>query len=65
MNAQKALMTIEEVIETTGIGRTTVFKLLKSGELKAVKIGTRTFVRPQHLSEFIDNAEARGVAASA
>jgi len=35
---------VEDVAKALGIGRTTVFMLIKEGTLKAVKIGRRTVV---------------------
>jgi hypothetical protein len=53
---QKHLFTIEEVVIETGICRTNVYAQMKSGALKAVKIGRRTFVRPDDLRAFIASA---------
>ncbi|HEV2640778.1 MAG TPA: helix-turn-helix domain-containing protein [Actinocrinis sp.] len=35
----RILLTVEEAADTIGIGRTTTFALVKSGELKSVKVG--------------------------
>lgn len=35
----RVLLTVEQAAETIGIGRTTTFALVKSGELKSVKVG--------------------------
>jgi len=35
----RALLTVEEAADTIGIGRTTTFALVKSGELKSIKVG--------------------------
>jgi len=53
MRAERQLLSVNDVVEATGIGRTTIFSLLKSGDLKAVKVGHRTFVRPSDLDEFV------------
>lgn len=58
----KLLLSVDEVIEGLGIGRTSVFALFKSGELKTIKIGRRTFVRPGDLQAFIDAASQRNAA---
>ena len=40
----KQAHTIPSVTATYGIGRTTVYKLIKEGKLEAVKLGSRTLV---------------------
>ena len=35
----RVLLTVEQAADTIGIGRTTAFALVKSGELKSVKVG--------------------------
>ncbi len=53
---QKHLFTIEEVVIETGICRSNIYTQMKSGALKAVKVGRRTFIRPDDLRTFIDSA---------
>lgn len=56
----KILLSVDDVMATTGLGRTTIYSLFKSGELKAVKVGRRTFVRTDDLADFVANcAESR------
>lgn len=45
---------IEDVMERLGIGRSTVFGLLASGELRSVKIGRRRLIPEAALVQFID-----------
>lgn len=60
MHAQtKTLLSVDEVAEATSLGRTTIFALMKRGDLRAIKVGKRTFVRPSDLKEFVDNCPAR------
>lgn len=35
----RVLLTVEQAAQAIGIGRTTMFALVKSGELKSVKVG--------------------------
>lgn len=35
----RRMLTVEQAAETLGIGRTTTFALIKSGELESVRIG--------------------------
>ncbi|MCL4767747.1 MAG: helix-turn-helix domain-containing protein [Hyphomicrobiaceae bacterium] len=59
MDSGKIIMSIDDIIEETGLGRTTVFGLFKSGALRAVKIGKRTFVRRDDFREFVNSAPER------
>jgi excisionase family DNA binding protein len=36
---ERVLLTVEEVAERLGIGRTTAFRLVKTGEIESVQIG--------------------------
>jgi excisionase family DNA binding protein len=36
---QRVLLTVEEVAERLGIGRTTAFRLVKTGKIESVRIG--------------------------
>ena len=58
----KLLLSVDEVVEGLGIGRTSVFALFKTGQLKTVKIGRRTFVKPDDLQAFIDTASQQDLA---
>ena len=58
----KYLLSVDEVIEGLGLGRTSVYALFKSGDLKMLKIGKRSFVRPEDLTAFIDAASQRNAA---
>lgn len=62
MQAEKLLLTVDDVIAATGIGRTRLFAFMKSGALKAVKIGARTHIKPSDLKAFIDSLEERAAA---
>ena len=47
------LLTIPEALQLLRLGRTSLYKLLKGGEIAAVKIGTRTFIVKQSLVTFV------------
>lgn len=51
----KAFYTIDEVSDLTGIGRTTLYKFMKTGRLKTLKVGRRTYVRAGALERFVDS----------
>ena len=37
-------LTIREALRATGLGRTTLYKLIDSGQVRRVKVGRRTLV---------------------
>ncbi|MDN6706755.1 helix-turn-helix domain-containing protein [Corynebacterium glyciniphilum] len=47
------LYPITAVMETIGLGRTTVFTLIREGKLRSVKVGRRRMVPAAALDEFI------------
>ena len=49
----RRLWSINEVIHSLGVGRTTTYDLIASGKLKTVKIGRRRFVTAEALDAFI------------
>lgn len=61
---EKILLTVDEVIEATSLGRTTIFALMKTGELRAVKVGKRTFIRPADLAAFAESCTVRAARAA-
>lgn len=50
-------LSIEETRMATGLGRTKIYQLINSGELKARKIGKRTFVLKDDLETFLQNLQ--------
>lgn len=46
-------LSIEETAQAFGIGRTNVFRLIKEGQLKAVKIGRRTVIPTDEVQAFM------------
>ncbi len=51
------LLSIEETCKTIGLGRTKIYQLVNSGELKAHKIGKRTVFRNEDVESFIESLE--------
>lgn len=49
---------VEIVMGRLGLGRSTVFALLASGQLRSVKVGRRRLVPEAAIVEFIANLEA-------
>jgi len=50
---RKAL-SVEMAAEMLGISRSMVHKLIRRGELRSVKAGTRTLLTPVNVDEFIE-----------
>lgn len=50
-------LSIEETMSATGIGRTKLYELINTGELKAKKIGKRTIVLKADLEDFLSNLQ--------
>lgn len=52
---------VESVMERLGLGRSTVYELLASGQLRSVKVGRRRLISESALIDFIEKLDA-GVA---
>ncbi|KPM52729.1 hypothetical protein ACG83_24960 [Frankia sp. R43] len=51
---EKLLLTTDEAAETLGIGRSTLYDLIRSGKLRTVKIGRRRLVPAAALADAIN-----------
>lgn len=54
----KITYTMKEAVASTGISRTTLYALIKAGELSPVKIGSRTLLRHADLEALIERKVA-------
>ena len=50
----KLSYSIREAAEVSGIGRTTIYDLIKAEQLRPVKIGTRTLIRHSDLEALLE-----------
>lgn len=50
-----ALLTVEQVAQWLGVGKTTVFELLRRGDLRRLKIGAATRIDARDVESFISN----------
>lgn len=50
------LMTVQQVMEYLGKSQTTVYGLLRSGELKGVKVGRDWRVKEEDLNDYVTAA---------
>lgn len=63
MTNSKMLLTINEAVTISGIGRTSLYQLFKSGDLQPVKVGKRTLIRREDLESFVKELVPREAAA--
>jgi excisionase family DNA binding protein len=54
----RLLLRPEEVAQALGIGRTTVFELMRSGELRSVKIGVSRRILAEAVTEYVAGLSA-------
>jgi excisionase family DNA binding protein len=52
--SEKIAYTIKEAVTASGLGRTTIYELMKQGELPYVKIGARTLIRRSDLELMLE-----------
>ncbi len=61
----RVVLTIEEAAQRLGIGRTTMYALVRSGEIRSVTIGRLRRVPVRCLTEYVNNLLADDIAATA
>lgn len=54
-NTQKVALRIDEVVETSGVGRTMVYEAIKTGKLLARKNGKTTLVLVEDMNSWLKN----------
>ncbi|MDQ2874133.1 MAG: helix-turn-helix domain-containing protein [Actinomycetota bacterium] len=54
--------TVEQVAEILHVGRDKVYFLLRSGQLRSIKIGKSRRITDEHLAEFVSALEDAGQA---
>jgi excisionase family DNA binding protein len=50
----KAAYSVKETLELLSIGRTSLYALVKQGDLKAVKFGRKTLIYAVEIAAFLD-----------
>lgn len=53
----KTLLNITEACEKLRIGRTRLYQILNTGQIKAVRMGKRTFIPAVAIDEFINGLQ--------
>ncbi len=51
------LLSVEETAELLRASRSTIYKFINSGELKAIKLDSRTMIKMADLTDFVDTRE--------
>ena len=54
---RKILFSVNETASALGLGRGTVWKMIREGKLRAVRIGNRVLVPQSVLEEFAEHLE--------
>lgn len=58
MVTEKISYTVNEAVKACGLGRTTIYELIKAGELKPAKVGTRTLILRSDLENLLESRKA-------
>lgn len=62
-HAARSLLTVADVTEQLKISRATVFELIKTGELRSIKIGQSRRIPTDAVQDYISNlCESQGAA---
>ena len=60
----RMLYPINDAVEVLGIGRSTLYELIATGEIQTVKIGRRTLIAHDELERYVTRLIERDVADS-
>jgi len=60
--SQKYLLTVQEAVAYATIGKTRIYELIRTGQLKAIKVGRYNKIHRLELEKFLDEAADKGVA---
>lgn len=58
------MLTVKETMGYLKIGRTTLYKLIKQGRIKPVKIGKKTLIDKNDLDRLIEESKGRALRVS-
>lgn len=56
---EKVGYSIEDAMQATGLGRTTIFELLRSGQLESIKVGRRRIIPADAVRAYFDTERAQ------
>ena len=58
LSEHRMAWSVDEAASLIGISRRLLYELLRSGQLRSVKIGSRRLIRQQDLERFLEELEA-------
>jgi excisionase family DNA binding protein len=58
--AEHRLLTVREVAEAMRVSTMTVYRLIKAGDLAAIRVGKHFRIRERDLGEYLDAQTVRG-----
>ena len=61
MKPNKAMLTVNEAAEYSGIGRNTLRILIRWDKFPVIKIGTKTIIRTETLDKFLSANEGKNL----
>lgn len=61
--SEQLLLRVEETAEVLGLGRTTVYRLIRDGDLHPVKVGRATRIPADELERYVADLRGAGVEA--
>ena len=56
-NPDRLSLSIPEAVQASGLGRTTIYDLIKRGQLPICKVGSRTLIRLEALDGLLRSLE--------
>ena len=60
MNEQPALLTVREVADSMRVSTMTVYRLIRSGSLPAIRVGTHFRIRTSDLDQYLEAQTFQG-----
>ena len=60
MAGEHRLLTVREVAETMRVSNMTVYRLIRAGELPAIRVGKHFRIRTQELNAYLESQTVRG-----
>lgn len=54
----KRLLNINDGCEAIGLGRSTLYRLIRTGQIETVKVGSRRLIPTEAIDQFIDSLKA-------